>query len=51
MRANAQHAGITLPQRLTIDPDEAPAYDNGRRDIDAREAAGARSAKAKLAPA
>jgi|SRR5262245_38660033 len=50
LRTNAQRAGVTLPARLTIDPDDEPGYENWRREIDLyREAAGARRAKAKPA--
>ena len=39
----------TLPKRLTVDPDNQPAYQNWRREIDLyREAAGARAAKTLL---
>src|SRR5262249_8303630 len=54
LRENARQAGIDLPARLTVDPeDDKPAYDKWRADIDAyREAAGARLAKIKpLTPA
>jgi hypothetical protein len=52
LRVNAASAGIALPARLTIVPDDKPACERFRRDIDAyREAAGARVAKARLAPA
>jgi hypothetical protein len=52
LRGNAAKAGIDLPERLTVDPDDKPAYAKWRDEIDAyREAAGARVAKAKLAPA
>jgi hypothetical protein len=50
LRANAANANITLPQRLTIDPDDEPAYEKWRGKIDAyQQAAGARLARAKLA--
>jgi len=46
LRANAAAAGIDLPKRLTVDPSDAQAYANWRRDIDAlREAAGMRDAR------
>jgi hypothetical protein len=52
LRANAATAGIDLPARLTVDPDDKPAYAKWRAEIDAyREGAGARVAKTKLAPA
>jgi len=51
LRGNAATAGIELPERLTIAPDE-PGYAQWRRQIeDYQQAAGMRSAKAKLAPA
>ena len=50
LRANAKRAKITLPQRLTIDQDDKPAYARWRGEIDLyREAAGARLARAKPA--
>lgn len=54
LRENARRAGIDLPERLTVDPNDAQAYSNWRRDIDAlREATGIEPAtKTKpLAPA
>ena len=54
LRGNAARAGITLPARLTVDPNDKAAYAHWRRQIDDyRQAAGTRVAKlAKpLAPA
>jgi hypothetical protein len=52
LRENARRAGIELPERLTVDPSDEPAYSRWRAEIEAyREAAGARRAKTKLAPA
>jgi hypothetical protein len=53
LRGNAAKAGIQLPERLTADPNDKPAYKKWRDEIDAyREAAGARVAKVKpLTPA
>ena len=53
LRENARRAGIELPKRLTVDPNDKAAYAKWRADIDAyREAAGARVAKTKpLTPA
>lgn len=52
LRANARDAGIDLPERLTVAPDE-PGYENWRSEIAAyQERAGARVAKIKpLTPA
>jgi hypothetical protein len=48
LRGNAAKAGIQLPEKLTVDPNDKPAYDKWRAEIDAyREAAGVRVAKAK----
>ena len=46
LRGNAAKAGIELPPRLTVDPNDQPAYDRWRAEIDAlREAAGMRDAR------
>jgi hypothetical protein len=46
LRENARRAGIDLPPRLTVDPNDEPAYSKWRAEIDAlREAAGLRVAK------
>jgi hypothetical protein len=48
LRKNAADAGLDLPKRLTVDPNDKPAYAKWRAEIDAlREAAGARVAKTK----
>jgi hypothetical protein len=50
LRENARRAGIALPERLTVDPADEPAYSRWRAEIEAyREAAGARVAKTKPA--
>jgi hypothetical protein len=53
LRENARRAGITLPERLTVDPNDKAAYAEWRRQIDDyRQAAGARVATIKpLTPA
>jgi hypothetical protein len=46
LRGNAANAGIALPEKLTVDPNDKPAYANWRRQIeDYQQAAGVRLAK------
>jgi hypothetical protein len=46
LRGNAANAGIALPGKLTVDPNDKPAYANWRRQIeDYQQAAGVRLAK------